>query len=168
MRYGIRMPALWKLALVTMAIVAVGWGARGLSSLNLSPSPALLTNAMMAERDYPARPEMRASPLGLTDRRPPNRPFLGITYLPLTAGAASEYGVDVDWGVLVTAVAAGGPADLAGIRPGDVVLYFEDQPLVPEASLLDLLWRAQPGASVKLVLLRQGRCLTANAVLGSR
>lgn len=94
--------------------------------------------------------------------------YLGITYLPLDPHAAPHYELDIDRGVLVTAVQEGSPADAAGIRPGDVLLSFDDQPLGPDVSMLDLLWGRQPGTRVKLLVWRGGRSFDVQTVLGIR
>jgi serine protease Do len=104
----------------------------------------------------------------LVEQRVQGRPYLGVTYVPVTPGVAPQYGLDIDWGALITAVAPGSPADQAGIREGDVVLRFEGQPLSPEVSLLDLLWHAQPGSGVRMKMWRDGRHFTASVVLGTR
>ncbi len=49
------------------------------------------------------------------------RPWLGISAVPLTESVRRRFGVAVADGVLVAGVAAGSPAEAAGLRPGDVV-----------------------------------------------
>lgn len=50
------------------------------------------------------------------------RPFLGAGFEPMTAAAAESLGLIRPQGALVTSVYDDGPAEQAGLRPGDVVL----------------------------------------------
>ena len=59
-------------------------------------------------------------------------------------------------GVLVVDVAAGGPADRAGLRRGDVVLEVGRQPVNDGATLARALSRMHPGDSVLLYVHRPG------------
>ncbi len=96
------------------------------------------------------------------------RPYMGITYVPLNTWAAGQYGPGNDCGVLVTAVALGGPAESAGIQSGDILHSFDGQALTPDVALLDLLWRRQPGNAVSVLGWRDGEHYTVNVVLGER
>lgn len=51
-----------------------------------------------------------AAPIERADHRAQVRPHLGITYLPLNAQVTPQYGLDVHWGILITAVAEASPA----------------------------------------------------------
>ncbi|MFB2552084.1 DegQ family serine endoprotease [Ensifer soli] len=49
------------------------------------------------------------------------RPFIGASFEPVTAEVAEALGLKRSRGALVTAVLPGGPAEQAGIRPGEVI-----------------------------------------------
>jgi serine protease Do len=51
----------------------------------------------------------------------------GFTARALTADLAARYGVVSDSGVIVTAVAQGGPADMDDIRPGDIIVKMHNR-----------------------------------------
>jgi S1-C subfamily serine protease len=73
-----------------------------------------------------------------------------------------------DDGVVVTGVVPGGPADLAGLAHGDVVLSLDG---VPASSLRELylaLWRHSPGARFGLKLLRDDELLEVLVTAGDR
>ncbi|MQV96241.1 Do family serine endopeptidase [Sinorhizobium medicae] len=57
------------------------------------------------------------------------RPFVGATFEPVTSDVAEALGLERARGALVTAVVAGGPAESAGMRPGQVVTAVNDIPV---------------------------------------
>jgi S1-C subfamily serine protease len=70
-------------------------------------------------------------------------------------------------GSLVTAVAAGSPADLAGIRRGDVLTALEDQKLDPAHPLTELLrTRYRPGQRITVTYSRGGGSNQVQLTLG--
>jgi Do/DeqQ family serine protease len=80
----------------------------------------------------------------------------GLTVEPLTAGAAARLGLGFTRGLLIIDVAAGGPADRAGLRRGDVVLEIDRQPVQDLAGLAKALARVKPGESVLVYVHRPG------------
>ena len=157
-----RRPRLRKLALAGLTLLVGGWALIGLAA-SWWPQPTADVVTWSANDRAERAP---GAPVDWADHRAQARPYLGITYLPLNGQVAPQYGLDVDWGVLITAVTDGSPAQRAGIRHGDVLLLFEEQPLTPDISFLDLLWHQQPGAMVKLMLWRAGKHFTTKVVLG--
>jgi S1-C subfamily serine protease len=57
-------------------------------------------------------------------------------------------------GVGVVRVAKGGPADKAGIQPGDTITAVNGTPTPSPSALAEVLARLQPGATVKVDILR--------------
>lgn len=71
-------------------------------------------------------------------------------------------------GVIVTQVESGGPADKAGIQPGDLVTSVAGQPTPTLAALQDVLAGQSPGASVPvMVTTASGAAKTVTVVLGT-
>jgi len=92
-------------------------------------------------------------------------PYLGLTYVDYNLRIARQC---CRPGALVTAVDAGGPADRAGIRPGDVIAAFAGQPLGDGRPLMPLLLACRPGQAVVLEVWRAGRARQVEIVLGQR
>jgi S1-C subfamily serine protease len=65
------------------------------------------------------------------------------------------------------AVTPGGPAGRAGLRAGDVIVSFDDQPVTSAQTLLDAIRAQPPGAPARLIYLRHGRSHAATLRLGS-
>src|SRR5258708_7708133 len=62
---------------------------------------------------------------------------------------AEWFGVPGGKGVVITDVVDGGPADRAGLRPADVVVSFEGDPVIESYRLRWLTANAGPGRRVK-------------------
>lgn len=85
-----------------------------------------------------------------------HRAYLGATVGDTNAG-----------GVLVVSVASGGPADKAGIAPGDLILAVNGTRTPTEAALGDALVQLKPGQTVKVSLMHQdGSRATVQVTLG--
>lgn len=68
----------------------------------------------------------------------------------------------------VVSVTPGGPADEAGIRPGDLILAVDDQQIAAGRDLADIIRDYEPGDRVQLTFLRDGREERARVRLGRR
>jgi serine protease DegS len=62
----------------------------------------------------------------------------------------------------------GGPADEAGILPGDVVLTINNQPVAEAQQAMKLISEQQPDALVRLDGSRQGKPFTVQARVSQR
>lgn len=85
------------------------------------------------------------------------RPFIGATFQNITPDVAEGLGMDKSFGVLVTAVTKGGPAEQAGLKVGDVVLSVQGV----RADNIDVLGyrlsTAGIGNTVTLDIVRNGK-----------
>ncbi|MFF4350553.1 S1C family serine protease [Streptomyces sp. NPDC001530] len=66
------------------------------------------------------------------------------------------------------AVTPNGPADKAGLKPGDVITKLDDQVIDSGPTLIGEIWTHQPGDTVKLTYTRDGKTHTVDVTLGSR
>jgi S1-C subfamily serine protease len=66
----------------------------------------------------------------------------------------------------VQRVAAGSPAQRAGVRQGDVITALNGGAITGEADLLVALAHQQPGATIRLTLNRNGTTRTVRVRLG--
>lgn len=86
-----------------------------------------------------------------------NRAWLGVQVRDLDGQAAGVLGLDQLRGALVAAVLGGGPADAAGVQPGDVILAFDGKPIDSARSLSRILGSTPAERSVSLTVWRDGR-----------
>jgi C-terminal processing protease CtpA/Prc len=82
------------------------------------------------------------------------RPYMGFDGQTVTEELTRELKLEVDAGVLVTAVREGAPADVAGLKKDDVVQSFGEQAIRTKTELVAALAKHKPG---EVVLLRASR-----------
>ena len=71
-------------------------------------------------------------------------------------------------GLKLTGVRAGSPADLGGIKAGDVIVEFAGKPVKDLYQYSDALYAHKPGDEVTIVVLRDGQRLSLKVKLGKR
>ncbi|GHH82811.1 S1C family serine protease [Streptomyces capitiformicae] len=65
-------------------------------------------------------------------------------------------------------ITAGGPADKAGLKPGDVITKLDDHVIDSGPTLIGEIWTHLPGDKVTLTYTRDGKTQTAEVTLGER
>ena len=93
------------------------------------------------------------------------RGYLGLNTQPVTDEIMLALALDSDEGALVSVVIPGSPADLAGIRAGDLILELDGEAVPDVRWLQNELVARQPGDTVTLSLLRRGQSGEVSAVL---
>ena len=96
------------------------------------------------------------------------RPYLGVTSVAVTPQVASYYDLQVKDGILITGVTRGTPAEKAGLKAGDVIIKIDNDVVNADNPLTNILWRHQPGETVKLTISRAGRETAVNVTLAER
>jgi len=92
--------------------------------------------------------------------------YIGIEIQNLTKEVADSVGLTEGAGVLVKSVKPGGPAESAGILPGDVILRFKDT-WVTDARILSELVKSTPsGTSSPVYIDRRGKRYHLTLVVG--
>ncbi len=95
------------------------------------------------------------------------RSWIGVSIQPVDQDVAPGLGLTSTRGALVREVVSGGPAEKAGVLPGDVIVSFDGHP-VREANELPLLaGDAGVDTAVTLALVRDKKPLSLPLILGS-
>lgn len=76
--------------------------------------------------------------------------------------------VDGGQGAIITSVQADSPASLAGIKENDIVLSVDGEPIDGQAAFVAAIRDSEPGAIVKIEILRGSERLTVEATLEVR
>jgi len=90
------------------------------------------------------------------------RAYLGVSIQQVTSELAERFGIQPNKGVLVGEVRSNSPAAKAGLKPGDVILEFNGQPVANPTELQGLVEQVTIGATLPLTVLREGKRLTVN------
>ncbi|RMA97790.1 Do family serine endopeptidase [Hydrogenothermus marinus] len=90
---------------------------------------------------------------------------LGVVIQPLTPELAKHFGLD--YGVIITQVQKGSPAEKAGLKSGDVIVAVNGHKVKTPNDLQKYIMRAGPGAKVDITVYRDGKKITVKAILGS-
>lgn len=96
-----------------------------------------------------------------------SRGWLGVAISEMTVDVATKQGLTKPTGALIKEVVPQGPADVAGIKSGDVVVEFNGQPVDKAHTLPNLVAREQPGTESKIVFLHNGSRFERTIKLGS-
>ena len=96
------------------------------------------------------------------------RGWLGVGTETLTAEQARSLGLEDPFGIILTSVQQGSPADLAGLRPADVITHINDQPVVVWQDALRQVARMAPGTPIVLTGSRLGRSFRVAAEVAER
>jgi serine protease Do len=79
---------------------------------------------------------------------------IGVTVQNVDAALAQSFGLDRPRGALVSAVESGSPAQRAGLKPGDVVLQADEQPIDRSNQLSSYISQRRPGEESTLTVWR--------------
>jgi S1-C subfamily serine protease len=85
------------------------------------------------------------------------RGMLGVTIQSVDADLASSLNLPAARGAIVTSVTAGGPAERAGIKRGDVITAVNNQPIADNNMLRNQVASLGPNSSASVTVLRNGR-----------
>ena len=96
------------------------------------------------------------------------RGWIGVEPQDITPELAQSFGLEKTSGTIIAGVLKGGPAEKAGIKPGDVLLSVADKPVSDTVSMLNLVAQLKPGEQVKMSILRKSREATVEVIIGER
>ncbi|WP_027013994.1 trypsin-like peptidase domain-containing protein [Comamonas composti] len=96
------------------------------------------------------------------------RGWVGVEPNELSPELAETFGVKTDSGVIITGVLQGGPAALAGMLPGDVIVRVGDKPISNVSELLSAVAALKPGEAVAFDVRRASSSLELEITPGQR
>jgi serine protease DegQ len=85
------------------------------------------------------------------------RGWIGIETQDITPELAESFGLARDKGAIIAGVVRNGPADRAGIRPGDILLTVAGKPVASTAETLNLIAQLPPGQKATMTVMRKNR-----------
>jgi serine protease Do len=94
-----------------------------------------------------------------------HRGLLGVTVQGVTNDLAAGLGLSKAEGALVSDVTAGGAADKAGLKRGDVILGYQGHAVIDTNTLRNEIAATKPGSTVTLSVMRDGKTSDMKATL---
>jgi serine protease Do len=94
------------------------------------------------------------------------RGWIGVRIQDVTDEFAQTQGLDGARGALIAGTNAGGPAEAAGIKAGDIIVEFDGKPVESMRALPRMVADTPPEESVDVVVVREGERLTLQLVVG--
>ena len=96
------------------------------------------------------------------------RGWIGVEVQDITSELAESFKLSNTKGVLIAGVVRAGPADKAGVKPGDILLEVDGKPVPDSSAMLNVVAAAEPAKTATLKLLRNGNELTMKLTVGKR
>ncbi|QRR08923.1 Do family serine endopeptidase [Burkholderia sp. MS455] len=96
------------------------------------------------------------------------RGWIGVEPQDVTPEIAESFGLQQKSGAIVAGVLQGGPADKAGIKPGDILVTVNGEEITDTTKLLNVVAQIKPGTPTKVHVVRKGKEFNVNVVIGKR
>jgi serine protease DegQ len=96
------------------------------------------------------------------------RGWIGVEVQDITPELAESFRLPRSQGVLITGVLRGGPADKAGIKPGDILVAIGGREVTDSTEMLNLIATLPPGQTADLRILRNQAEASVRVAIGKR
>ena len=96
------------------------------------------------------------------------RGWLGIEVQAITPPLAESFGLSETKGVIVAGVLREGPADQAGLKPGDIINQIDGKAVDDPLALMNSVAQFPPGTDIKLQGIRGGKPFDLTAKVSER
>jgi Do/DeqQ family serine protease len=96
------------------------------------------------------------------------RGWIGVEAQEITPEIADSFRLGSASGVLIAGILSGGPADRAGVKPGDILLEIEGKPVRDPNSMLNLVAALVPGKPASIRLRRSNKEMEVQVMVGKR
>jgi S1-C subfamily serine protease len=96
------------------------------------------------------------------------RGWIGVELQEITPAIAESFKLADTRGAIIAGVLRGGPADKAGVKPGDVLVAIEGKLIVDPQSVLNAVTSIAPGRAATMKIKRKGQDLELAVTVGRR
>ncbi len=96
------------------------------------------------------------------------RGWIGVEAREITPEMGESFRLGATTGVLIEGVLRGGPAERAGLKPGDVLVAIEGKPVKDPNAMLNLVAALVPGKPASIRLRRDNKDVDIQIAVGKR
>ena len=96
------------------------------------------------------------------------RGWLGIEAQELNQELAASFGLQAPAGVIIAGVVSQGPADRAGLKPGDVLLEVDGRAVIDPRRTMSDIAAVAPGTTLTVSVARDGKPIEVELEVGER
>ncbi len=96
------------------------------------------------------------------------RGWIGVEVQELTAALAESFKLKDPRGALIAGVLRGGPADKAGVKPGDILIEIDGKQVIDTRNMLTLIAGLPPGAVARMKFRRGPEEVELGITIGKR
>jgi serine protease DegS len=96
------------------------------------------------------------------------RGWIGIDAQNLSPSLAETFGLDELRGTIITNTLLDGPARQADLKPGDVIIQINNEPVHDAKSGMNIITRTPPGKTVTVHVIRNGKTIRVPVKVGQR
>lgn len=96
------------------------------------------------------------------------RGWIGVEPQDITPELAESFGLTKKSGTIIAGVLKGGPADKAGMRPGDILVSVEGKPVADTTDMLNLIAQLKPGSKTRMIVMRKNVESMIDVTIGTR
>lgn len=96
------------------------------------------------------------------------RGWLGVVGQVVPPKLLKQLNLPTDKGILITALDRGGPAENAGLKPGDIITHINNNAITTVHDIMNIIAESQPGEHIEISGLRMRQSFMATVILGER
>ncbi len=96
------------------------------------------------------------------------RGYIGVEPQDITQELAEAFKLPRREGAIIAGVMKGGPADKAGIKVGDILVSVQGQNVKDTTDMLNSIAQLQPNSKGLMGIIRDGKAMDVNVVIGKR
>jgi serine protease DegQ len=96
------------------------------------------------------------------------RGWIGVEAQDITPDLADSYSLTQQSGTIIAGVVRNGPADRAGVKPGDILLTVQGKPIANTNNMLNVIAQLPPGEKARLTVMRRNKQATLDVLVAKR